>query len=125
MKKQLTSLALSVILTTATFGTALADNNFDTLRNKPMGAIEAGDALGLEVIPRSELEEVRGESFTSILKIAWQKSYPVRVLWQAYQGYDLAGWELGRMLAIRDGLPDPGPKPNTTLLQKVIYQAAR
>jgi len=70
MKKQLTSLALSVILTTATFGTALADNNFDTLRNKPMGAIEAGDALGLEVIPRSELEEVRGEAIPLILYYA-------------------------------------------------------
>lgn len=66
MKKQLTSLALSVILTTATFGTALADTNFDTLRNKPMGAIEAGDALGLEVIPRSELEEVRGEGWVKV-----------------------------------------------------------
>jgi hypothetical protein len=33
-----------------------------TYRHNPMAAIEAGDVLGLEVIPRSELEEVRGEA---------------------------------------------------------------
>lgn len=80
----------------------------------PQGAVSAGEAQG-----------VQGEGLTSWLQQAWKKSYPVRVLWQAYQAYDLVGWELGRMLAVRDGLPDPGPKPNTYLLQKVIYQAAK
>jgi hypothetical protein len=59
--KPITRLTLAALLTTAVFGTALADTDFGALRHDPMAAIEAGDALGLEVIPRSELEEVRGE----------------------------------------------------------------
>jgi hypothetical protein len=59
--KPITRLTLAALLTTAVFGTAVADTDFGTLRHNPMAAIEAGDALGLEVIPRSELEEVRGE----------------------------------------------------------------
>jgi hypothetical protein len=35
-----------------------------------MAAIEAGDALGLEVIPRSELEEVRGGEALPVAVIA-------------------------------------------------------
>jgi hypothetical protein len=35
-----------------------------------MAAIEAGDALGLEVIPRSELEEVRGEDWQLVTDLA-------------------------------------------------------
>jgi hypothetical protein len=63
--KPITRLTLAALLTTAVFGTALADTDFGTLRHDPMAAIEAGDALGLETIPRSELEEVRGEGFVA------------------------------------------------------------
>jgi hypothetical protein len=72
--KPITRLTLAALLTTAVFGTALADTDFGTLRHDPMAAIEAGDALGLEVIPRSELEEVRGEGFTfSWSSWAWNR----------------------------------------------------
>jgi hypothetical protein len=59
--KQLRIAALAAMLTVGVSGTTLADTDFGTYRHNPMAAIEAGDALGLETIPRSELEEVRGE----------------------------------------------------------------
>jgi hypothetical protein len=72
--RQLTTLALVAALTTATLGTALSDTDFGALRYDPMAAIEAGDQLGLEVIPRTELEEVRGEGFTfSWSSWAWNR----------------------------------------------------
>jgi hypothetical protein len=68
--KLITRLTLAALLTTAVFGTALADTDFGALRHDPMAAIEAGDVLGLEVIPRSELEEVRGEDWQLITGLA-------------------------------------------------------
>jgi hypothetical protein len=59
--KQLRIAALAAMLTVGVSGTTLADTDFGALRHDPMAAIEAGDALGLQTIPRSELEEVRGE----------------------------------------------------------------
>jgi hypothetical protein len=68
-----------------------------------MAAIEAGDALGLEVIPRSELEEVRGEaiplvlyyailaapSITYLLNSAIAYHFPARIIsdaWRSIRG---------------------------------------
>jgi hypothetical protein len=82
-----------------------------------MAAIEAGDALGLEVIPRSELEEVRGENLRKAMSIY----YPLRAIYTAYWSWDMVGWEIGRMIAVRDGLPDPGPKPNARGMQRMVY----
>jgi hypothetical protein len=65
--KPITRLTLAALLTTAVFGTAVADTDFGTYRHNPMAAIEAGDAMGLEVIPRSELEEVRGEGWPIVV----------------------------------------------------------
>jgi len=102
-----------------------ADTDFQSFsQDDGMSALRAGDAMGLEVIPRKELEEVRGEGLLSNVKAVWNKSYAIRVLWTAYQAYDMVGWELGRRIAISEGLPDPGPKPKSTMLQKAVYGAA-
>jgi hypothetical protein len=61
--KQLRIAALAAMLTVGVSGTTLADTDFGALRHDPMAAIEAGDQLGLQTIPRTELEEVRGEGF--------------------------------------------------------------
>jgi hypothetical protein len=42
--KPITRLTLAALLTTAVFGTAVADTDFGTCRHNPMAAIEAGDA---------------------------------------------------------------------------------
>jgi hypothetical protein len=64
--KQLRIAALAAMLTVGVSGTTLADTDFGTYRHNPMAAIEAGDQLGLQTIPRSELEEVRGEYWDEI-----------------------------------------------------------
>ena len=75
-------------------------------------------------IPESNVDRVAETGFTKLLKFVWNKSKAVRLLWNSYQAYDLVGWEAGRLMAIREGLPDPGPKPNQFMLQKVIYAVA-
>jgi hypothetical protein len=94
-----------------------------------MSAIEAGEQLGLQTIPRTELEEVRGEGFGNdvvgtIIAIAMSsnisKTQLLRSLYAVQQTYGWAwylstagakafGWEIGRALALRDGNPDLGP----------------
>lgn len=98
-----------------------------------MGGLCLGNDLGIgiesfskEILPsgRVSAQAKISKSFLKVLSSVWSKSAPVRLLWSSYQSYDIVGWELGRAMAIRDGLPDPGPKPNLTLLQKLIYKVA-
>jgi hypothetical protein len=96
-------------------------------------AIEAIDSMGFEVIPRSELEEVRGEGWKenvvgvlSAIIISYNVG-PLSVgktlasiynnTSSAFGGYGLSlatasmralGWEIGRSMAISKGYPDPG-----------------
>jgi hypothetical protein len=77
-----------------------------------MVAIEAGDQLGLEVIPRTELEEVRGEA-------GWMV-YAGRLV--AYYGgftliRDATGdleWVYSKMLATPSGTPVSSSTANST-----------
>lgn len=63
-------------------------------------------------------------SLSEMVGVVWKKSAAVRALWNTYQAYDLVGWEAGRMMAFREGLPDPGPRPNATMLQRLVYAVA-
>jgi hypothetical protein len=76
--KQLRIAALAAMLTVGVSGTTLADTDFGALRYDPMAAIEAGDQLGLEVIPRTELEEVRGEFISG-----WVRTQAVKAVKKA------------------------------------------
>jgi hypothetical protein len=87
-------------------------------------ALEAGDALGFEVLSREELESVRGEGFKETLRLVWDKSLAVRTLVNAYAAWSMVGWELGRMQAIQEGLPDPGKNPGYSPLKHIVYFVA-
>ncbi len=121
-------IALAIMF--ATMVTAQAETDLSKRTHYDgQSAINAIDAMGLEVIPRKELEEVRGEGFTNdvmgtiiSLSIAANVSPTVFVktfakifsmyatpAMAAAAASDAFGWEIGRAMAIRDGYADPGP----------------
>lgn len=125
-------IALAIMF--ATMVTAQAETDLSKRTHYDgQSAINAIDAMGLEVIPRKELEEVRGEGWKENVADALGAiiiSYNIGPISTAktlgaiyskassvYGGYGFTlakasmsalGWEIGRYMAIRDGYPDPG-----------------
>ena len=116
--------ALGAILALSAVSANAAPPNRKLAAN-PATVLQQIDAANLPDVSDEVAERMRGGGFMDVLWVAYGKSAPVRYLWTAYQAYNLAGWELGRMLAVNQGLPDPGPKPNLFLLQRVVYWITR
>jgi hypothetical protein len=69
--KIIQSVLVALAIMFATIVPAQADTAYKTFtQDEGIAALEAGDAAGYKVIPRKELEEVRGESLPAAVVIA-------------------------------------------------------
>ena len=121
---------LAFVITFAIMVSAQAETDLSKLTPYDgQKAINAIDVMGLEVIPRKELEEVRGEGFGNdivgaIMAMSIAAHVSPTVLAKTFAkifgmyttagkaaaaGADAFGWEIGRAMAINEGYPDPGP----------------
>lgn len=82
--KIIQKVVLAFVATFAIMTTAQADPLDNLSPYDGVAALRAGDAVGLEVIPRSELEEVRGENYYALATI-------LRLVPKAYQSLYTCG----------------------------------
>ena len=115
MKALYRLLALIVFFTCSTV--VLADNSelsYDNLTpNDGIKALELGDALGYKVIPRAELEEIRGENWAYAGKLVYY-----------YGGFSLIREAAGDLKWIRSKLlvnPNGIPVMSTTAHSTAMY----
>lgn len=90
----------------------------------PTAVLADIEAMNLPDMPEEFADQLRGGGWFELLWSVYKLSSPIRSLYSAYQSSNFIGWELGRRQAISAGMPDPGPRPDATMLQRAIYWAA-